>query len=272
MAGELDNVNGGGCCGGSCGDGGAAGVAESGGDIATAVREHYGTVAESASTGGHNTCGVSSELYTDEQLAALNTESQAASAGCGNPVGLADAREGETVLDLGSGGGIDCFLAAKRVGAGGKVIGIDMTPEMVELAQKNAAKLEINNVAFKLGKLESISERDSTVDLIISNCVISLVPEKHLVFAEMFRVLRPGGRFVISDMVADSPLSDETRESIKDWVGCIGGADERETFLQRIREAGFERLELIEDRVVSKRELQGARADISSITVRAFKP
>ena len=277
MDSELQNVatQGGECCGGGgCGGGAAASAeAERQEGVTQIVQEHYGAVAERAREGAEsNCCGVPQQLYSAEQLRDITSEAQAASAGCGNPAGLAEASEGETVLDLGSGGGIDCFLAARKVGPRGKVIGLDMTPEMVRLAQENAAKLGADNVTFKLGRLESITERDSSVDLIISNCVISLVEDKDAVFAEMMRVLKPGGRFVIADMVADAPMPDDVRGSRRQWVACIAGADQRQRFLERIRKAGFASMELLEDRKAGQAELQGSAASISSITVRAVKP
>ena len=267
-----------GCCGGSCGSGSAN---EAPADIDSAIRERYGRVALKAAedvSDAPEPCCAPPGTYSGEELESLVGNAQAASAGCGNPVGLAEARTGEVVLDLGSGGGIDCFLAAQKVGESGKVIGVDMTGEMVELARANAAKMDATNVEFKLGKIETIPQADDSVDLVISNCVISLVvPEKKdLVFQDIYRVLKPGGRFVISDMVAEDELPEEVRNSTRSWVACIAGADQQGLFLERIGKAGFEKIEILESRRVSDGELAEAGADrtsvVNSITVRAYKP
>ena len=174
---------------------------------------------------GSEMAAVADALYASEELDSLTPEAMAASAGCGNPLGLSEAKLGETVLDLGSGGGIDCFLAAHEVGEVGQVIGIDMTHAMVDLARQNAAQLGAHNVVFKLGKIEAVPQPDASVDLVISNCVIALSPDKDRVFDEIYRVLKPGGRFVVSDMVVTEELPDEVRSSAEEWVSCVGGAD-----------------------------------------------
>lgn len=162
-----------------------------------------------------------------------------ASAGCGNPIAVAELAEGERVLDLGSGGGIDCFLAARRVGDGGAVWGLDMTPDMIALARHNAAELALTNVQFRLGEIEDIPFGDEHFDVIMSNCVINLSPDKPRVFAESFRVLRPGGRFRVSDMVWTREIPSDIRASIGEWAACIAGAPRVEDYLDGLRAAGF---------------------------------
>lgn len=195
--------------------------------LVEAVQGHYTKVAERGRQAGQSgapvaECCGSSVAYTAEQLESITAEAAGASAGCGNPIGLAEARPGETVVDLGSGGGIDCFLAAKAVGPEGQVIGVDMTHEMITLARENAAKLGTENVVFKLSQIESIPEPDGTVDLVISNCVIALAPDKDRVFEDIFRVLKPGGRFVISDMVVEEELPDDVRSNAAEWAPYYG--------------------------------------------------
>lgn len=260
-------VEGAACCGGD-----GAGATQT--DIGAAVRERYGRVAERASAGEANACGAADKLYASAELASVNAAARDASAGCGNPAGLADIKPGETVLDLGSGGGIDCFLAAKAVGADGMVIGVDATPEMVALARANAAKLDAQNVVFKLGKIEALPEHDDSVDLVISNCVISLSEHKDLVFQEIFRVLKSGGRFIIADMVSVGEQPSETVASPSEWAACVGGADERERYLERMRAAGFARIEVLDERAVTECELPGGAGarQIKSVTVKGFKP
>ena len=177
-------------------------------------------------------------LYAQKDVEGLPAGALEAAAGCGNPTAIAELRPGERVLDLGSGGGIDCFLAAKQVGPGGSVIGVDMTPDMVNLARENAGRVGATNVAFKLGEIEDLPLTDASVDVIISNCVINLSPDKARVFSEAFRVLAPGGRLRVSDMVWDGerPADAEGAES---WAGCVAGALPLEDYLGLIREAGF---------------------------------
>lgn len=177
-------------------------------------------------------------LYEQTEVEGLPAGALEAAAGCGNPTAIAELRPGETVLDLGSGGGIDCFLAAKQVGPGGRVIGVDMTPDMVNLARENARKVGAANVVFKLGEIEDLPVGDASVDVIISNCVINLSPDKEQVFREAFRVLRPGGRLRVSDMVwlGERPADAQGAES---WAGCIAGALPLEEYLGAIGRAGF---------------------------------
>ncbi|MFX1367529.1 MAG: arsenite methyltransferase [Promethearchaeota archaeon] len=167
-------------------------------------------------------------------------------AGCGNPVAVASLQEGEVVLDLGSGAGLDMFHAAKRVGNTGRVIGVDMTPAMIEKAKYGADQLGLENVEFRLGDIEDLPVEDEFVDVIISNCVINLAPDKAKVFREAFRVLRPGGRVMVSDIVLETELPEEMRQNISYYAGCIGGAILEEEYLQHIRDAGFENVEVME--------------------------
>ena len=164
--------------------------------------------------------------------------------GCGNPTAMASLKPGETVLDLGSGGGIDCFLAASAVGETGKVIGVDMTPEMVSRARENAEKAGLKNVEFRLGEIEHLPAEDKSVDAIISNCVINLSPEKDKVFREAYRVLKPGGRLAVSDMVATAPLPEEVRKDLSLISACVGGAERVESIKRMLEETGFEEVKV----------------------------
>jgi arsenite methyltransferase len=184
-------------------------------------------------------------LYPAEELAELPDTVTDASLGCGNPLAIADLRPGEVVLDLGSGGGIDCFLAAKRVGPAGRVIGLDMTPDMIKLARRNAKKIGATNVDFRFGEMEDMPLPDASVDAIISNCVINLSPDKDAVFREAYRVLRPGGRLGVSDIVVDGELPDFIRTKLNAWAGCLAGALDERVYLDKIRAAGFERIEVL---------------------------
>ena len=238
--------------------------------ITEAVRHRYGALATTAAERALSSDKASDTFYTEGQRNVLTDETAGASAGCGNPVGIADAKPGETVLDLGSGGGIDCFLAAREVGHTGHVIGIDMTPEMLTLARDNAEKLRTNNVVFKLGHIESIPQSDNSVDLVISNCVIALSEKKSRVFSEIFRILKPGGRFVISDVVTEKPLPGDVRKSAAEWVDCVGGAAVMSEYIELIGETGFVDVDVLEKRTRSS----GAEAWcdlLINLTVRAFK-
>ena len=209
-------------------------------------------------------------IYTEGQLASLPTESVAASAGCGNPTALAELRPGERVLDLGSGGGIDCFLAAQQVGPTGHVTGLDMTTDMLALARQNQIKLGLTNVEFIQGEMERIPLPDSSVDVVISNCVVSLSPDKDAVFQESFRVLAPGGRIHISDMMSqtsDGPV----RTDPEAWVACIAGAEDREVYLGRLERAGFVDVRITEEQVRFD-EAEGVPMNVSSVKVVAAKP
>jgi SAM-dependent methyltransferase len=184
-------------------------------------------------------------LYPTEDLTGLPDSVTDASLGCGNPLAIADLKPGEVVLDLGSGGGIDCFLAARQVGPQGRVIGLDMTPDMIKLARRNAKKLGMTNVIFDYGEMEEIPLQDASVDAVISNCVINLSPDKDAVFGEAYRVLRPGGRLSVSDMVVDGALPEAIRDNLNAWAGCLAGALDESNYLSKIRAAGFERVEVL---------------------------
>jgi len=199
------------------------------------------------------TTGIADTLYEANSLADLPDAATAASLGCGNPTAIAGLKPGETVLDLGSGGGIDCFLAAKAVGPTGHVIGVDMTDEMLKLANQNKAKLDATNVEFRKGEIENMPVEDNTVDIIISNCVINLSPDKDAVFREAFRVLKPGGRFAVSDIVTEGDMPETLRKSISAWIGCISGALDQADYLEKMRRAGFVDV-AIESRVAIGRE------------------
>jgi SAM-dependent methyltransferase len=184
-------------------------------------------------------------LYQVYELDDLPSSVTGASAGCGNPTAIAELQPGEVVLDLGSGGGIDCFLAARKVGATGRVIGLDMTPDMIKLARRNAKKVGASNVEFRYGEMEDIPLPDESVDVIISNCVINLSPDKDSVFSEAYRVLRPGGRMSVSDIVVSGALTRAIRDRLDAWAGCIAGALEESDYLSKIRAAGFDRVEVL---------------------------
>jgi SAM-dependent methyltransferase len=184
--------------------------------------------------------------YNEEELASV-PEGANLGLGCGNPTALASLNEGETVLDLGSGAGFDCFLAANAVGATGQVIGVDMTPEMIEKARENARKGGYRNVDFRLGELEHLPVADSSVDAMISNCVINLTPDKAAVFREAFRVLKPGGRLAVSDMVLLKELPDVVKQSVAAYVGCLSGAIMKDAYIATIRAAGFEDIRIVEE-------------------------
>lgn len=215
-----------------------------------AVREGY---AEIAAGGRSCCCGPASPQvislkvgYDEEELRAVPDGSNLG-LGCGNPVALASIKEGETVLDLGSGPGLDCFLAAAKVGPDGKVIGVDMTPEMIEKARANARKGDYRNVEFRLGGIENLPVADNSVDVVISNCVINLSPDKRRVFKEAFRVLKPGGRFMISDIVLVRELPDFIKNSIEAYIGCLSGAIMKDEYVAAVKAAGFEDVKIIEE-------------------------
>ncbi len=222
------------------------------------IRRRYGQLAKNSSEGTCCSQGYVTEEagYSEEQLKTLPENALAASAGCGNPTALAELKEGEVVLDLGSGGGIDVFLAAKRVGLKGKAIGVDMTPEMLELARQNAARADVKNAEFRLGEIEHLPVADGSVDVIISNCVINLSPEKEEVFKEAYRVLKKGGRLLVSDMMV-SGLPDAVRANLSIWASCIGGAVELEKYLDAMRRAGFTQIKVINNTEYSEELIKG---------------
>ncbi len=192
---------------------------------------------------------ITSHLYADQETAALPEDAVRASLGCGNPTALAQIAPGETVLDLGSGGGIDVLLSARRVGPTGKVYGLDMTDEMLELARANQAEAGMTNVEFLKGDIEHIPLPDNSVDLIISNCVINLSPDKDLVLGEAFRVLKPGGRLAVSDIVVRGEIPQEIQRNIELWAGCVAGALEEQEYIAKLKRAGFERVSIESTRV-----------------------
>jgi len=224
-------------------------------EIKKAVRERYGNIAKQGSSccgPAESCCGSTDSAqsisrsigYSEEELQAV-PEGANMGLGCGNPTALASLKEGEIVLDLGSGAGFDCFLAARQVGGTGKVIGVDMTAEMLERARENARKGDFGNVEFRLGEIENLPVGDNQVDAIISNCVINLSPNKKRVFEEAFRVLRPGGRLMVSDIVLLKDLPEEIRNSVAAYVACIAGATTKSDYLEAIRKAGFEEIKVL---------------------------
>jgi len=230
-------------------------------EIKKVVRKGYAKIVkqDSSCCVPANSCCGSTDLaqdisksigYTEEELKAV-PEGANLGLGCGNPVALASLREGETVLDLGSGAGFDCFLAAGKVGENGRVIGIDMTPEMVEQARENARKGNYGNVEFRLGEIENLPVADNLVDVVISNCVINLAPDKRRVFTEAFRALRPGGRLMISDMVLLKELPDFIKSSIEAYIGCLSGAMMRDGYIEAIKAAGFQEVRIIDETLFS---------------------
>jgi arsenite methyltransferase len=221
------------------------------------VRDRYANIARKESSccePAPSCCGdtdlastISQQIgYSDEELKSI-PDGANLGLGCGNPIAIASLKEGETVLDLGAGAGFDCFLAANQVGENGKVIGVDMTPEMVEKARENAKKGNYTNVEFKLGEIEDLPVADESVDIIISNCVINLSPDKPKVFEEAFRVLRSGGRLMVSDIVLLKKLPDFIKESIDAYVSCVSGALLKEDYIAAINNAGFQNVEIIDE-------------------------
>jgi SAM-dependent methyltransferase len=214
-------------------------------DVQRVVQERYGAIAKSVGRdgcgGGGAGCGetISGDLYSKDEVSGLPPAAVAASLGCGNPTALIDLKAGQTVLDLGSGGGIDVLLSAKRVGPTGNVYGLDMTDEMLALARENQRIAGTTNVEFLKGTIEAIPLPDSSVDVIISNCVINLSSDKDTVMREAFRVLRPGGRFAVSDVVSRGNVPDAVRQSAELWVGCIAGALDQDDYADKLRHAGF---------------------------------
>ena len=227
-------------------------------ELTSIVREKYGDAAKRAAEGAKSSCcgpvssccggaafngttdPITSNLYVNGETDELPSAAVLASLGCGNPTALAQLEPGETVLDLGSGGGIDVILSARRVGKTGKAYGLDMTDEMLDLARKNAAEENVTNVEFLRGQIESIPLPSNSVDVIISNCVINLSGDKRTVLKEAFRVLKPGGRFAVSDVIVRGETPPEVRKNMELWIGCVAGALEEQEFLSLLREVGFE--------------------------------
>ncbi|MCK8603173.1 arsenite methyltransferase [Desulfoferrobacter suflitae] len=271
-------------------------------EIKRAVKSGYAKVAlqNIPCCGSNSTCcgstaqaeGISKRIgYSNEELQAVPDGSNLG-LGCGNPVALASLKEGEVVLDLGSGAGFDCFLAASKVGPKGKVIGVDMTPEMIEKARQNAAQGNFTNVEFRLGEIESLPVSDDHVDIIISNCVINLSPDKKKVFQEAFRVLKPGGRLMVSDMVLLKELPPIIRQSVEAYVGCIAGALMKQEYLAAMEDAGFEEIKVVGEDIypielisadptlqaiyadldLSSEKIKDLSASVASLKVSAAKP
>jgi len=228
-------------------------------DIKEVVKQKYGEAALRVKTGGSSCCGatattaccdpITTNLYDVSQIGQIPEEALLASLGCGNPTALAQLKPGETVLDLGSGGGIDVLLSARRVGPTGKAYGLDMTDEMLALANENKRKGGVENVEFLKGEIENIPLPDNSVDVIISNCVINLSADKSKVLREAFRVLKPGGRFAVSDVVTRGEMLPEIRQSVLAWVGCIAGALEENEYRAKLAAAGFEQIDIEPTRV-----------------------
>jgi len=272
-------------------------------EVRAIVRKRYGRIARQSGTsccgpartsccGQSAPAGISRKIgYTDDDLESA-PEGANLGLGCGNPVALASLKKGETVLDLGSGAGFDCFLASARVGPEGRVIGVDMTPEMLEKARDNARKGGYKNVEFRLGEIENLPVSDNSVDIIISNCVINLSPDKLRIFKEAFRVIKPGGRIMISDIALLKPLPKAITKSLEAYIGCIAGAELKERYLEKIRGAGFTNVRIIEESVfpidlvggdpttqtimkdlkLSKQPLKPLANSVVSVKVTAVKP
>jgi arsenite methyltransferase len=212
------------------------------------VREHYAERIKSNASccgGSDGCCSTDSNLYPADLLGTLPEGESTVSYGCGDPITLASLEPGQTVLDLGSGAGLDCFFAAKKVGETGRVIGVDMTPEMIERATSSAKRLNIQNVDFRQGYLEDLPVESNTVDVIISNCVINLAPDKSKVFAEAFRVLKPGAKLAVSDIVTDGPLPDAVKKSLSAWAGCVAGAVEAKDYIGMMEAVGFTNISIV---------------------------
>jgi len=234
-----------------------------------AVREHYAEQARSDSsccdTGSASACCDSKNtLYAEDLLSSLPADVANFSLGSGDPITPAALQPGETVLDLGSGGGLDCFLAARQVGENGKVIGVDMTPEMLARARSSAERLGIQNVEFRKGYLEDLPVEEDSVDVVVSNCVINLSPDKPQVFSEIYSALKPGGRVSVSDIVTNHPFSEEQRKNREDWCGCVTGALTREEYIQKMEQAGFVDVQVIPDTALIEKAIASGEAQVVS--------
>ena len=281
-------------------------------EVQKTVRERYGKIAKESDSVGCG-CGSASTVskispccgnalgavgliskklgYSEEEINAV-PEGANLGLGCGNPIALASLKEGEVVLDLGSGGGFDCFLAAEKVGAKGKIIGVDMTAEMLDKARENARKGGYKNVEFRLGEIENLPAADNSIDVIISNCVINLSNDKPGVFAEAFRVLKPGGRLMVSDLVVLKKLPELIRESIDAYIGCVAGAITKTEYIKAIKAAGFEKVKVVSedtypldlflddptaksimtDLKITPEQVKDLSASIASVKVQGWKP
>jgi len=230
------------------------------------VKKRYGELANKEAS---CCCSPSDLGYSEQELRSVPNDS--ITLGCGNPVALASLKEEETVLDLGSGTGLDCFLAANKVGEKGRVIGVDMTSEMVDRARSIADKYGYRNVEFRLGEIENLPVEDSSVDVIISNCVINLSSDKEKVFSEAYRVLKPSGRIMISDLVTEGELSEKIKKSFDAWAGCIAGAMEKNAYLSTIRRAGFKRVKIVSEARWDIDVAEELKGKITSVKVEATK-
>ncbi len=272
-------------------------------NIKKKVREGYAkiAVAEGSCCGSSSPCGgdtatmskgISKRIGYSEQEIESVPEGANLGLGCGNPIALASLKAGETVLDLGSGGGFDCFLAANRVGKNGKVIGVDMTPEMIDRARRNGQRGKYSNVEFRLGEIENLPVADNSVDVIISNCVINLAPDKKRVFNEAFRVLKPNGRLMVSDMVLLKKLPEAIKRNVQAYIGCLSGAEMKDKYLRTIEEVGFKDVTVRDESLmhsedmandptakaiakstkIRKKEIEDLASSVASIKVSAIKP
>ena len=249
-------------------------------EIKEAVKGRYAQIAkqDQQSCCPSCACGASSMLqtkgigYSREDLEHVPEEAIIVGLGCGNPTAIADLKAGEVVLDLGSGAGVDVFLAANKVGPTGKAIGVDMTKEMIDKAKSIATNHGYHNVEFRLGEMEKLPVRDESVDVIMSNCVINLSPDKSKVFQEAYRALKPKGRLTVSDIVSEGALPDEIKTDSNAWACCIGGALEQQEYLEKIKKAGFEDIEIVSSReFYIENKANQTKEKLLSITVKAYK-
>jgi ubiquinone/menaquinone biosynthesis C-methylase UbiE len=246
-------------------------------EVKAYVKQRYGEIAQTAGSCGCG-CGCSPSAtdaalqigYSEEDLQSI-PDASSMGLGCGNPVALASIKEGDTVLDLGSGGGIDVFLAAQRVGPNGKVIGVDMTEAMLTKATTTAHQHGYANVEFRLGEIEQLPVDDASVDIVISNCVINLSPDKDRVFKEAYRVLKPNGRIMISDIVTEGALPETVKSSFAAWAGCVAGALEKQQYLDTIRNAGFHNVRIVSESTYSIDGTPELTGNITSVQVEASK-
>lgn len=247
-------------------------------EIHTAVQERYGAIAESGASccGPSDCCGDTPSatlLYTADLLEGLPVDVTGISLGCGDPVTIASLQPGERVLDLGSGGGIDCFMAARQVGTDGYVIGVDMTPAMLAKANTNKVNLGVTNVEFRHGQIEALPVDDNSIDVLMSNCVINLAPDKAVVFREAFRVLKPGGRVAVSDIVTEGEFSDELRADFSRWAECVTGAIDVKQYTDLMRSAGFTEIVVTDKRSAEEIvPVQPGMPQVLSVRVMAKKP